>query len=152
MNATPRLRGMISESGFAPHPSGKMPTRFPRSRIASDNSSPSRLSCPLVATGTMPPASSIAIRFHHRLPVVSAAARLDHALCEANVEYETKRESLRLDGPLLRIVAPGTFDAYRQERVSGGAPEAQVKVPHLTPDREFGKQFTVIREIEQVAS
>ena len=32
----------------------------------------------------------------------------------------------------------------------GGAPEAQVKVPHLTPDREFGKQFTVIREIEQV--
>jgi hypothetical protein len=80
------------------------------------------------------------------------AARLDHALCEENVEYETKRESLRLGGPLLRIVAPGTFDAYRQERVSNGAPEAQVKVPHLTPDREFGRQFTVIREIEQVGS
>jgi hypothetical protein len=80
------------------------------------------------------------------------AARLDRALCEENVEYETKRDTLRLNTPLLRIVAPGTFDAYRQERVSGGAPEAQVKVPHLTPDREFGKQFTVIREIEQVAS
>jgi hypothetical protein len=80
------------------------------------------------------------------------AARLDRALCEENVEYETKRESLRLGAPLLRIVAPGTFDAYRQERVSGGAPEAQVKVPHLTPDREFGRQFTVIREIEQVGS
>lgn len=79
------------------------------------------------------------------------AARLDHALCEANVEYETKRESLRLGSPLLRIVAPGTFDAYRQERVSGGAPEAQVKIPHLSPDREFGRQFSVIREIEQVA-
>ena len=73
-------------------------------------------------------------------------------LCEENVEYEAKRESLRLGPPLLRIVAPGTFDAYRQERVSGGAPEAQVKVPHLTPDRDFGKQFTVIREIEQVAT
>jgi hypothetical protein len=80
------------------------------------------------------------------------AGRLDHALSEENVEYETKRESLRLAPPLLRIVAPGTFDAYRQERVSGGAPEAQVKVPHLTPDREFGRQFTVIREIEQVKS
>ena len=80
------------------------------------------------------------------------AARLDRALCEANVEYEAKRESLRLGGPLLRIVAPGTFDAYRQERVSGGAPEAQVKVPHLSPDRDFGRQFTVIREIEQVGS
>jgi hypothetical protein len=80
------------------------------------------------------------------------AARLDHALCEANVEYETKRESLRLGSPLLKIVAPGTFDTYRQERVSSGAPEAQVKIPHLTPDREFGKQFTVLREIEQVTS
>jgi hypothetical protein len=78
------------------------------------------------------------------------AARLDRALCDENVEYETKRDSLRLDPPLLRIVAPGTFEAYRQERVSAGAPEAQVKVPHLTPDQAFGKQFTVIREIEQV--
>ena len=79
------------------------------------------------------------------------AARLDQALCEENVEYEAKRESLRLGSPLLKIVAPGTFQAYRQQRVSEGAPEAQVKVPHLTPDREFGRQFTVIREIEQVA-
>jgi hypothetical protein len=79
------------------------------------------------------------------------ADRLDRAISEENVEYEAKRESLRLDPPLLRIVAPGTYDAYRQERVLAGAPEAQVKVPHLTPEHEFGKQFTVIREIEQVA-
>jgi hypothetical protein len=79
------------------------------------------------------------------------AARLDRALSDENVEYEAKRESLRLGPPLLKIVAPGTFDAYRQQRVSEGAPEAQVKVPHLTPDQEFGRQFTVIREIEQVA-
>jgi hypothetical protein len=58
---------------------------------------------------------------------------------------------LRLDPPLLRIVAAGTYDAYRQERVSKGAPEAQVKVPHLTPEQQFGSQFTVVREIEQVA-
>ncbi|MGE3910618.1 MAG: GH3 auxin-responsive promoter family protein [Chloroflexota bacterium] len=79
------------------------------------------------------------------------AARLDHALCAENVEYEAKRDSQRLGPPLLKVVAQGTFQKYRQERVSAGAPEAQVKVPHLTPDREFGKEFTVIREIEQVA-
>jgi len=26
-----------------------------------------------------------------------------------------------------------------------------VKVPHLTPEREFGRRFTVVREIEQEA-
>jgi hypothetical protein len=78
------------------------------------------------------------------------AARLDRALCEENVEYETKRDSLRLGPPLLKIVERGTFERYRQEKVSAGAPEAQVKVPHLTPDQQFGKQFTVVREIEQV--
>ena len=79
------------------------------------------------------------------------ARRLDEALFRENVEYETKRDSLRLGPPLLRVVAPGTFEAYRQERVSKGAPEAQVKVPHLTPDQNFGREFTVVREIEQVA-
>jgi len=79
------------------------------------------------------------------------AERLDRALGEENVEYQAKRESLRLGPPLLRIVAPGTYDAYRQERVMSGAPEAQVKVPHLTPDREFGSGFRVLREIEQEA-
>jgi hypothetical protein len=80
------------------------------------------------------------------------ASQLDHALCAENVEYETKRESLRLGAPLLRIVAPGTYDAYRQRRVSDGAPEAQVKIPHLTPDLTFGSEFTVIREIAEAAS
>ncbi|MCC6176386.1 MAG: GH3 auxin-responsive promoter family protein [Chloroflexi bacterium] len=79
-------------------------------------------------------------------------ARLDRALCDENVEYQTKRESQRLGPPLLRIVQSGTFDAYRQERVRGGAPEAQVKIPHLTPDRSFGSEFAVVREIEQVMS
>jgi len=80
------------------------------------------------------------------------ATHLDHALCEENVEYETKRESLRLGPPLLRIVAPGTYDAFRQRRVSEGAPEAQVKIPHLTPDRTFGNEFAVVREISQEES
>jgi len=72
---------------------------------------------------------------------------MDQALCEANVEYQAKRESERLGRPVLQVVAPGTFDRYRQERVSQGAPEAQVKIPHLSPKFEFGKQFEVVEEI-----
>jgi hypothetical protein len=72
---------------------------------------------------------------------------VDHALSEANVEYLAKRESERLGPPVLHVLAPGTFDRYRQERVSQGAPEAQVKIPHLSPKIEFGKQFEVVEEV-----
>jgi GH3 auxin-responsive promoter len=72
---------------------------------------------------------------------------VDQALSDANVEYLAKRESERLGAPVLHVVAPGTFDRFRQERVSQGAPEAQVKIPHLSPKMEFGKQFEVVEEV-----
>lgn len=100
-----------------------------------------------------PPRYAVFLELARELPEARLrclAARLDRALAERNVEYEAKRESQRLGPPLLRIVAPGTYDAYHQQRVACGAPEAQFKVPHLTPDRHFGHQFRVIREIEQV--
>ena len=50
----------------------------------------------------------------------------------ANIEYEAKRESQRLGAPVLRRVAPGTYQALRQKRVAEGAPEAQVKIPQLS--------------------
>jgi hypothetical protein len=73
---------------------------------------------------------------------------LDRALCEANVEYEAKRTSERLGAPVLQVVAPGTFDRYRQERVSQGAAADQVKIPHLSPKLEFGKPFAVVEEVQ----
>jgi hypothetical protein len=75
------------------------------------------------------------------------AQALDRHLYSQNIEYEAKRESLRLGPPLIRLVAPGTWVAYRQQRVAAGAPEAQVKVPHLTPEADFGREFTVTDEI-----
>jgi hypothetical protein len=71
---------------------------------------------------------------------------LDAELKAQNVEYRSKRESLRLDSPLIRVVASGTYIAYRQRRVAAGAPETQVKVPHLTPQMDFGDDFLVIAE------
>jgi len=43
-------------------------------------------------------------------------------------------------------VAPGSFTALRQQRVAAGAPEAQVKIPHLSSDLRFGEQLTVVDE------
>jgi len=74
-------------------------------------------------------------------------AALDRQLSDQNVEYETKRESQRLGSPILRLVAPGTYEAYRQTRVTAGTPEAQFKVPHLTPDQDFGRDFKVLEEV-----
>jgi hypothetical protein len=73
-------------------------------------------------------------------------AELDRALSKYNLEYEAKRSSRRL-GPLaLKLVRPGSYTELRQRRVAEGAPEAQVKIPHLSPDMSFGADFEVIAE------
>ncbi len=74
-------------------------------------------------------------------------AALDRALCQQNEEYEAKRTSQRLGHPVLERVAPGSYEALRQRRVAEGAPEAQVKIPHLSTNMEFGAQFTILEEI-----
>lgn len=71
----------------------------------------------------------------------------DRVLSQMNVEYRSKRQSGRLGATVLQILEPGTFDRYRQARVLAGAPEAQVKVPHLSPDLEWGRQFSVREEV-----
>ncbi len=71
---------------------------------------------------------------------------LDGALAARNIEYEAKRTSRRLGMPVLKRVAPGSFTALRQARVAAGAPEAQVKIPHLSTNLRFGEQLRVIDE------
>jgi hypothetical protein len=74
------------------------------------------------------------------------ATAIDRALCEQNLEYEAKRESQRLGPPVLKRVAPGTYQALRQRRVAEGAPEAQVKIPQLSTNMEFGAGLEVVEE------
>jgi hypothetical protein len=71
---------------------------------------------------------------------------IDRALSVRNIEYEAKRTSRRLGMPVLKQVAAGSFTALRQRRVAAGAPEAQVKIPHLSTDMRFGEQLSVIDE------
>jgi hypothetical protein len=72
---------------------------------------------------------------------------VDRALCMLNMEYEAKRESQRLGPPVVKRVAAGSYQALRQRRVAEGAPEAQVKIPQLSPDMRFGDPLTVLDEI-----
>jgi hypothetical protein len=72
---------------------------------------------------------------------------MDRALSTRNIEYEAKRESQRLGPPVVRRVAPGTYQMLRQRRVSEGAPEAQVKIPQLSPNMQFGEGLDVREEV-----
>jgi hypothetical protein len=61
--------------------------------------------------------------------VSRAAAVLDRALRDRNVEYDAKRETDRLGTPEVVRVPAGAFAAWKGARVRAGAPEAQVKDP-----------------------
>jgi hypothetical protein len=71
---------------------------------------------------------------------------VDGELSARNIEYEAKRSSRRLGMPVFKQVAAGSFTALRQERVAAGAPEAQVKIPHLSTDMRFGEHLRVVGE------
>ncbi len=72
---------------------------------------------------------------------------VDRSLYAQNIEYESKRESQRLGPLVLKRVAPGSYQRLRQQRVAEGAPEAQVKIPHLSTNMKFGERLEVVEEI-----
>jgi hypothetical protein len=72
------------------------------------------------------------------------ARRLDEALEQRNVEYGSKRSSQRLAAPELWVVAPGGYEARRQQRLAGGTSDSQIKPTHLTRDSSFGDQFEIV--------
>ncbi len=66
--------------------------------------------------------------------LVALADAFDRALCEVNEEYEAKRKSLRLAPAKACRLPPGAIGRMRAQRVAGGAPDAHVKIPHLSAD------------------
>jgi hypothetical protein len=59
------------------------------------------------------------------------AAGFDRELCHENIEYKAKRESRRLAPPVVELLPPGTYAAWRRRQVAGGRPDGQIKPPHL---------------------
>lgn len=85
-------------------------------------------------------------------PVQDAQAKamlksLEEALRSKNMEYASKRDSMRLDPPLLRIIKSGEFDRYRKRAVEKGKSDGQFKILRLTTDPGFAKEFEAEREV-----
>ncbi len=76
--------------------------------------------------------------------LASFPGRLDDALEQHNIEYGGKRSSERLAAPELAVVAQGSYDARRRQRLAGGTSDSQIKPTHLARDPHFGDQFDVV--------
>jgi hypothetical protein len=66
--------------------------------------------------------------------LASLARAFDDALRAANEEYEAKRKSLRLESALAVLLPREAVARFREKRVKAGAPDAHVKVPHVSAD------------------
>ncbi|MCE2392276.1 MAG: GH3 auxin-responsive promoter family protein [Proteobacteria bacterium] len=74
-------------------------------------------------------------------PVPELAAEIDARLRAANIEYDAKRASGRLEPLRLRRLGRGAGEAYRERRVADGQRDAQFKYLHLQYAHECGFDF-----------
>lgn len=77
------------------------------------------------------------------------AESFDQALSKLNIEYETKRESLRLTPVEVLRLKPATYEEVRKKLVSTGVPDAQIKVSHLNPKEQIRQ---LIEQYAELAS
>ncbi len=72
---------------------------------------------------------------------------VDKEMQQLNPEYKSKRTSLRLDSPIVKVLKRGEFDAYRRSQVEAGRADGQFKILKLNPDIEFQKNFKIDRVV-----
>ncbi len=72
--------------------------------------------------------------------------RFDNCLKQENQHYQIMRQD-QVPPPQLRILQPGSFERLRQRLLRQGAPENQLKLPHISEDRGLLDEFTVVQEI-----
>lgn len=73
--------------------------------------------------------------------------RFEAWLTVINTPYGTVRQD-QVPSPRLRILAPHSFAQIRQRQVSRGMFDSQLKIPHLSEDREFLKELVVQQEVD----
>lgn len=71
--------------------------------------------------------------------------RFDYWLGEFNDQYRIVRQS-QVPPPRLRWLAPGSFSIVRQRQLQRGTSDSQLKIPHLTEDRQFLRGIEVLQE------
>lgn len=72
--------------------------------------------------------------------------RFDFRLKEIHTSYANKRPD-QVPAPRLRILAPGSFATLRQRVMQRGITDSQLKLPHITEDRQFLAGLTVEQEV-----
>jgi hypothetical protein len=97
-----------------------------------------------------PPRYVFLVEFDQTLSENEAGAflrTLEDELHRQNDEYFDIRKRGLLGPPLLKIVKNGGFEKYRIRKIGEGAHDGQFKVPELTSDRNFQKNFDIEKEI-----
>lgn len=69
-------------------------------------------------------------------------------LKKVNMEYETKRDSMRLSPPVLAIVKGGEYERFRASLIAKGASDATIKPPILKKEPSFINNFEIIKRLE----
>ena len=72
---------------------------------------------------------------------------VEKELCSINEEYDFNRKAQELRPPALKVVASGEFERFRVKKVKEGAHDGQFKMPQLTGDAGFQKNFKIEEEI-----
>lgn len=80
------------------------------------------------------------------------AETFDRKLSEANSEYLTKRQSLRLGAVEVMGLVDGTYENVRKGLVTQGVPDAQIKLSHLNPKNEVLQELERFLRKETVAA
>lgn len=62
--------------------------------------------------------------------------RFDQHLKGINVEYKTKRDSMRLDAPVLHVMKEGWYERQRKRQVASGTRAFQAKTEVLSPVKQ----------------
>ncbi len=60
---------------------------------------------------------------------------LDEDLKKINIEYKSKRDSLRLNTPIMHVMSEGWYERQRREMVESGKRAFQAKTQLLTPEK-----------------
>jgi GH3 auxin-responsive promoter len=72
----------------------------------------------------------------------SMLASLEKNLSQLNIEYATKRKSLRLNSPVLMVMKPGWYDSGKQRLVAEGKRVFQAKTILLSDrTKEADEEF-----------
>ncbi|MDD5427644.1 MAG: GH3 auxin-responsive promoter family protein [Candidatus Omnitrophica bacterium] len=99
---------------------------------------------------TVPPQYAFIVEFSS-VPAPEAKRRflvsIEEGLRKQNSEYDDTRKQFLLGHPVLLVAKKGAFERYRRMKVSKGAHDSQYKLPRLSGDPDFCKNFDITEEV-----